>query len=65
MNRLEICRKCPICDTVNWICNSKLYLNTETNDVSTRPKKKYIKGCGCLLLQKTKNPNAKCPAGKW
>lgn len=65
MDRLSICKKCPICDTNKWICNSKLYLNPETNDVSVKPKTGYIKGCGCLLQVKTKNPNAKCPTGKW
>lgn len=63
--RLEICRKCPICDTENWVCNGKLYLNPETNDVSIVAKPNYIKGCGCALLYKTKNINKHCPAKKW
>ena len=45
--RTKICRSCPICDTDKEICNAKLYLNPETNDVSTTPKPGYIKGCGC------------------
>ena len=36
--RERICRKCPICDLDNWVCNAKLYLNPETNDVSITPK---------------------------
>lgn len=63
--RLEICRKCPICDLDNWICNAKLYLNPITNDVSTTPKDGYIKGCNCKLNWKAKNPNRHCPAKKW
>ena len=47
------------------MCNAKLYVNPETNDVSTEPKEGYIKGCGCHLEWKIKNINSKCPAGKW
>ena len=65
MDRLDICKKCPICDTNNWVCKATLYLNPETNDVSTYAKAGYIKGCGCALLIKTKNPNKHCPAKKW
>ena len=50
--REKICKKCPICDLDNWICNAKLYLNPETNDVSIIPKEGYIKGCGCILKYK-------------
>lgn len=63
--RIDICRKCPICDLENWICNSKLYLNPETNDISAGPKKGYIKGCGCALEIKIPNKNRHCPANKW
>ena len=45
--RTKICRACPICDQENEICNAHLYLNPENNDVSTTPKKGYLKGCGC------------------
>lgn len=63
--RINICKKCPICDLDNWVCNGKLYLNPETNEVSISPKEGYIKGCGCAILYKTKNPNKHCPARKW
>lgn len=63
--RTEICKKCPICDLDNWMCNAKLYLNPETNDISLSPKKNYIKGCGCAIELKVQNPNRHCPAGKW
>lgn len=63
--RTNICKKCPICDLDKWVCSAKLYLNVETNDVSTSPKSGYIKGCGCLLSMKIKNPNKHCPVKKW
>lgn len=63
--RTKICRACAICDTKNELCNSKLYLNPDTNDVSTTPKKGYIKGCGCHLKPKIENLKKHCPAGKW
>jgi len=63
--RTIICRKCPICDTVNEMCNAGLYLNPETNDISTYSKDGYIKGCGCHLKWKIANIKSKCPAGKW
>ena len=63
--RTKICELCPICDIDNWVCNAKLYLNPDTNDVSLVAKKGYIKGCGCLLAHKIPKPNKKCPAGKW
>ena len=63
--RIIICRKCPICDNEREICNAHLYLNPDTNDVSTEPKEGYIKGCGCHLKWKIANIKSKCPAGKW
>ena len=63
--RTIICRKCPICDNEREICNAHLYLNPNTNDVSTESKKGYIKGCGCHLKWKIANIKSKCPAGKW
>lgn len=65
MERLDICKRCPICDTNNWICNPRLWLNPETNDVSVQAKKGYIKGCGCALLTKIKKESSHCPAKKW
>lgn len=63
--RTIICRACPICDTINEMCNAGLYLNPKTNDVSTYSKEGYIKGCGCHLKWKIANRKSKCPAGKW
>ena len=47
------------------MCNSRLWLNVNTGDVSTTMKPGYINGCSCRLHAKTRLPNAKCPAGKW
>lgn len=63
--RYNICRACPICDQENGICNSNLYLNPETNDVSISPRKGYIKGCGCIISLKIQKEKSKCPANKW
>lgn len=63
--RTKICRRCPICDTENEMCNAHLYLNPDNNDVSIIPKAGYIKGCGCHLKYKIKNKKSFCPAGKW
>ena len=63
--RTIICRKCPICDNEREICNAHLYLNPDTNDVSTEYKEGYSKGCGCHLKWKIANIKSKCPAGKW
>lgn len=61
--REEICKNCPIYK--DGICNPKLFLNPDTNDVSARLKPGYIKGCGCNLKFKWGNPNNHCIAGKW
>ena len=65
-HRLEICKKCPIY-SIEWggICNRKLWINPDTNEVSLKFKDGYVQGCGCRLLAKTTLPNAKCIAGKW
>lgn len=65
-NRLNICYRCPLYSTkFGGICNSRLWLNVNTGDVSITKKPGYINGCSCKLLQKTKNPSSKCPANKW
>lgn len=65
-NRLQICYRCPLYSTrLGGVCNSRLWLNPNTEDVSTTKKPGYINGCSCRLLAKTRLPEAKCPAGKW
>lgn len=64
--RIRICYSCPLySQNFGGQCNSKLWLNPLTGDVSTEQKDGYKKGCGCILKSKTSATNAKCPAGKW
>ena len=66
--RVNICKSCPlykIDSILGEICNSKLYLNLETNQVSTYPRKGYYNGCGCRLQAKSRLKSAKCPLEKW
>lgn len=65
-NRLKICCSCPLySNKLGGICNSKLWLNVNTGDVSTTAKLGYVRGCSCRLNAKTRLANATCPAGKW
>ena len=63
--REEICKKCPILEPYRRVCNPKLYLNPDTNEVSTTPKAGFIRGCNCAVFIKMKNLNNHCVAGKW
>ena len=61
--RLEICKKCPIYN--NDRCNSNLWINPDTNEVSTYARIGYVRGCNCIMHVKAKNKNNHCVAGKW
>lgn len=66
--RMKICSECPIyfqAPLIGAMCNTKLYINPETNDISRKEKDGYFKGCGCRLDAKTREYNESCPAGKW
>lgn len=63
--KIKICEECPIYSPARAICNPKLYLNPDNNDVRTTPKNGYIKGCGCAIKIKARNPHNHCIAGKW
>lgn len=64
--RTLICNQCPLkINTLGGICNSKVWLNPETGDISMTPKDGYKNGCGCRLKAKTTLANAVCPVGKW
>lgn len=64
--RLNICFRCPLyIDEYGGMCNSKLWLNVKTGDVTTKKRSGYVQGCGCNLQLKTQNSTAQCPAGKW
>ena len=62
--RKAICEKCPIYSPAIAICNPNLYLNPDTNEVSTSPKAGYIRGCGCHILIKMRNLHKHGIAGK-
>jgi len=47
------------------LCNPKLWLNPDTNEVSSFAKPGFIRGCGCHILIKMRNLNNHCVAGKW
>lgn len=65
MSRYQICQKCGIYDSTRKVCNGDLFINPENNDVATKPKPGYIKGCNCYIPRKVMSSNAKCPARKW
>ena len=65
LNTESICRKCPIFNPNNVTCNPNLWINPDTDDVSTYPKAGYIRGCGCKLKFKWANKSNHCIAGKW
>ena len=63
--RKKICESCPIFEPVKGLCNPKLWLNPNTNEVSTGPRSGYIRGCGCHIFIKMRNLTNHCVAGKW
>ena len=62
--RLAICKRCPLY-SVQGKCNSSLWMNPNTNDVSTYAKIGFVRGCNCLISIKAKNMINHCVAGKW
>ena len=65
IRRQKICNSCPIHLADINVCDAYAYLNPETMEKSLKPKKGFIKGCGCKLEKKKKNINSKCIAGLW
>lgn len=66
--RLKICRECKLYNKDGMFgaeCNSKIYLNPTTNELSNTPKKGFYHGCGCVLKAKTRVRDEKCPLEKW
>ena len=61
--RIDICNRCPIYSRGR--CNSNLWLNPNTNEVSVTSKPGFIRGCNCIISIKAKNMNNHCIAGKW
>ena len=65
--RKKICKKCPLYSIKlgQEVCNSSLYVNVNTNEVSTKNKPGFKNGCGCRLDAKLTLPDAICPLSKW
>lgn len=63
--REKICKQCPILEPTRRVCNPKLYLNPDTNEISLVPKPGFIRGCNCAVFIKMRNLNNHCIAGKW
>ena len=63
--RKKICESCPIFNSSMGTCNSKLWLNPNTNEVSITAKSGFIRGCGCHVYIKMRNLLNHCIAGKW
>lgn len=63
--RLAICEKCPLYKLGSFgpVCNPDKYINGE-GEVSYLPKSGYKKGCGCLLVPKSRNIDNHCAVGK-
>ena len=66
--RIKICRGCKLLrkdGAFGEVCNSRLYLNPETDEISKRNKPGFLQGCGCVLGSKTRVESAHCPTNKW
>lgn len=66
--RISICNKCKLIKDDPFfgeVCNSKLWLNPITDELSTTEKEGFFKGCGCILSSKCRVPEAQCPIKKW
>ena len=61
--RLAICSKCPIYN--NGRCNSNLWINPNTDEVSTYARIGFVRGCNCYIKIKARNIYNHCIAGKW
>lgn len=63
--RLAICEKCGIYNKTQNKCSSALYIDPKTNNVSSKLKDGYVRGCGCYIPVKIKKEFNHCPANKW
>lgn len=66
--RKKICKSCKLLTTVKIfgeVCNSNLFLNPITDEISYNPKPGFIHGCGCVINSKTRVREARCPLKKW
>lgn len=66
--RIQVCKSCKlyIKDKIFGArCNSKLFLDPKTDEVSKTRKSGFIRGCGCVLKAKCRVKQSKCPLRKW
>ena len=46
-------------------CDERKWISPDGTQASFFKRDGWIKGCGCLLNSKTKNPSNHCVCGKW
>lgn len=65
--RVKICKKCPLyaIKMGTSVCNSSLWVNPKTGEISKEAKEGFKNGCGCRIYAKTTLLNASCPLNKW
>ena len=66
--RVTICHNCKLLlqtKIFGEVCNSNIYLNPNTNEVSYNAKPGFKNGCGCVIGSKARVKEAHCPLGKW
>jgi hypothetical protein len=65
--RLDICRACPlgIQTSLGLKCNKNLWINPETEEISTYSRSGYVRGCGCRLSAKATLKDSHCIINKW
>lgn len=66
--RLEICKQCPLYKehkTYGAICDNSKYVSKDGEKWSHFRKDGYVRGCGCTLSNKTRNPSSHCIINKW
>ena len=65
--RIDVCKECPLYKKTNlgYICDKTKVVNPETNEFRFEDTPGFYRGCNCRLEAKSRNVDAKCPAGKW
>ncbi len=63
--RLDICESCPLFVSDTGVCNPGLWMNPNSMETSHKAKAGYVKGCGCLITRKIRQPNSHCHLGRW
>ena len=65
--RLAICKKCPIIRMTEdgMKCDDRKWISEDGTKGSFFQHPGWKKGCGCILIHKTRNPKNHCVCGKW